>query len=80
MKVLKGKYIKESESKERIVYSLSKDNVYLKGIDLSVLSPEEKVALKELVDKFDESVKPFIKKAYRQFKVENFEQLVWEDL
>jgi hypothetical protein len=74
MKVLKGVYIKEDSAKERSIYVLNNSDSII-GLDLTALTEDEINSLKLIVDSYNESLKPFVKKAFRNFKKANFESL-----
>lgn len=63
-------FIYESQDgtkKDKEVYVLNSGTDFLVGIDVNVLTENEKETLTTLVDQFEENLKPFIKRAFRRF-------------
>ena len=55
-------------SKKRKVLVLDEDESYIKGIDTSYLSDDEKRDLKKVCDAYNDKLTEFSKKAFRNFK------------
>jgi hypothetical protein len=73
MKVLKGNYIKESGEERKVgIYILNKDNNYVTGIDTTSLTEAELEEFKSIVKEYEDKMKPFIKKAFKKYKTNNF--------
>ena len=68
MKIELFKYKKEeTEEKEYKVLILENNDKYLSGINLEYLNNEEIAEIKKIQLKYEEDLKPFMKKAYRRF-------------
>lgn len=68
MKIELFKYKKEeTEEKEYKVLILENNDKYLSGINLEYLSNEEIAEIQKIQLKYEEDLKPFMKKAYRRF-------------
>ena len=68
MKIELFKYKKEeTEEKEYKVLILENNDKYLSGINLEYLNNEEIAEIQKIQLKYEEDLKPFMKKAYRRF-------------
>ena len=68
MKIELFKYKKEdAEEKEYKILILENNDKYLSGINLEYLSNEEISEIQKIQLKYEEDLKPFMKKAYRKF-------------
>lgn len=73
MKLKEFKYQrpKTNETKNRKVWVLESDDIYMSGIDLSTLSEEEEEKVSSLFEEFLTALKPYMKTNWRRFKKEN---------
>jgi hypothetical protein len=68
MKTREFTYIKAmGERKNYSLMVLAETDKHLNGVALNYLSDEEKMALTDIQEKYEEALKPFMTKAYRQF-------------
>lgn len=68
MKTREFIYLKAmGEKKNYSLLVLGEDEKHLNGVALNYLSEDEKVKLEEIQAKYEEDIKPFVSKAFRQF-------------
>jgi len=67
MKIKKFKY----KDEERELFQMNNDEKHIAGIDLTKLSDEEIKSFLKTQKEYEEKIKPFVKKAYRNFIKEN---------
>lgn len=71
MEILKFNYTKVNGDKSpREVMKLVKTDKWIDAIDLSKLSEEEIIELKDIQEEYESKIKPFSKKGFRRFLVE----------
>ena len=77
MVVYHGNY-KKSEKEQRLVevFPLIFKEDFIEGIDLEKLDDKEKYEFIQLVNKYEENLKPYIQKAYRKFLTSKFSNKV----
>lgn len=51
----------------RMVGPESLNGIFMEGVDLSALTPEEQKEFDRITEEFHEKLKPFMEKAYRRF-------------
>ena len=74
MQIKDFKYTKKNgEEGDYSVFVLNDGKDYLVGIDLNKLTDAEELELTEIVKKFEEDLKPFMK-SFRKFIVENIRE------
>jgi hypothetical protein len=74
MQIKDFKYTKKNgEEGDYSVFVLNDGKDYLVGIDLNKLTDAEELELTEIVKKFEEDLKPFMK-SFRKFIVENISE------
>ncbi len=69
MKIIKGSYEKKDGHREFELCVFNRTESNISGIDLSLLSPEDKDHVLELSKFFDNLFEPYIKKAFRKFSI-----------
>jgi len=81
MKVLTGVYNKKDGSKRNVnLLVLENNQNHVSGIDIELLSQEEKAELKKLNDDYWNNIKKFMGVSYRQFIKEGFESSQYEEI
>ena len=67
MRVITGKYFKESTERPVKLYLLKESAEAFEGIDLTKLSEADQIKLKEIADEYWNKLNPFFKIGYRKF-------------
>ncbi len=81
MKIKKGNYKKiDGTSREVKLYVLLEKENTIEGIDLNKLTEQEQKDFIEFIIEYEVNLQNFIKKAYRTFKKDGFENIKEEYL
>lgn len=85
MKRIRFNYTKKGSGEEKeynlIVTSAENSKTgYISGIDLNKLNENEIEEVKKIQKKYEEKMKPFLKKGYRQFLKENITETLEQEI
>jgi hypothetical protein len=76
MQIIKGTYKKsETDKREIELYKMFSDEKHYLGIDLTKLEENEKNKFIELTIQYENDIKDFVKKSFRNFFIEKIENL-----
>lgn len=81
MKVLKGNYLKKDGSNRDVnLLILEKNDSSVSGIDIGLLSEEDRSEVKKITDEYWTKINKYMKECYRCFIKENFTESHYEEI
>lgn len=80
MKIEEFDYTKKTgEQSHRKIMVLNNHKEYVDGLDLDKLTAEEIIAVLEIQEKYENTIKPFVEKAFRRFNKSNMTNVFMEN-